>query len=158
MSMPDALLTPAGRTAVGFMSSEGIRAPSLHGPAWPSPYQTDIASARRESFASELSEARGILTAWLRDPRAVADDDVDPPSREALRQAIIFLDRVRVLLEVSEPMRLPLRGVSIGAGGAISIEFASGQHGEEFVFEPDGSAERRVFVDNSLRLRHPIKA
>lgn len=156
--MAEALLTSTGHAPQEFLSSEGIKTASMGGPAWPSAYGTDLATVHHETALEQVIAARATLMSWLKSPESLADDDTEMPSSVALRQAIAFLYRLQALSEASEPPRLPLRGVAIGAGGAISIEFASGRYAEEFVFEPDGSAERRAFVSNRLRLRHPVAA
>lgn len=143
----------------GYMSSEYIKPAAIVQPAaGSSPIGSDLKEAVIESLMAGLIQAENTLLDWFRDPAALADEDTDALSRDAIRNALTFTQRLKAsLAQLPEDGRpLPLRGVTVGTGGAISMEFAVGPVAMTYVFKADGSAERMVFVSNRLRQRDPI--
>lgn len=143
----------------GYLSSEYIKPAAIVQPAaGSSPNGSDLKEAVIQSLMAGLIQAENTLLNWFRDPAALADDDADALSRDTIRNALTFTQRLKASLsQLPEDGRpLPLRGVTVGTSGAISMEFAFGPVAVTYTFKSDGSAERMVFVSNRLRQRDPI--
>jgi hypothetical protein len=155
------MTAPASAIGVpgGYLSSEYIKPAAIVQPAaGSSPNRSDLKEAVIESLMTGLIQAENKLLDWFRDPSALADDDTDAPTRDTIRRALAFTQRLKSSLsQLPEDGRpLPLRGVTVGTGGAISMEFALGPVAMTYVVKADGSAERMVFVSNCLRQRDSI--
>lgn len=143
----------------GYLSSEYIKPAAIVQPAaGSSPNSSDLKEAVIQSLMAGLVQAENTLLDWFRDPSALDDDDTDALSRDTIRNALKFTQSLKASLsQLPEDGRpLPLRGVTVGTGGAISMEFAFGPVAMTYVFKADGSAERMVFVSNRLRERDSI--
>jgi hypothetical protein len=143
----------------GYLSSEYIKpAAIVQHAAGSSPNGSDLKEAVIQSLKAGFDQAENTLLEWFHDPSALDDDDTDALSRDTIRNALTFTNRLKASLsQLPEDGRpLPLRAVTVGTGGAISMEFALGPVAVTFVFKADGSAERMVFVSNRLRQRDPI--
>ena len=120
-------------------------------------HRTDPQQRVIESVMGGLKIWEDTLLDWLRDPAALADDDVEVPACETIRRAIDFVQQLKsALTQPLEGQPLPMRGVSIGTGGAISIDFGVRDVVVTFEFYPDGSAERHDFRLDRLVRRTPI--
>lgn len=142
-----------------YMSSGRIKlAANVQPASGASPHWSDAI----QQFIAGLGQFEDTLLAWLNDPSALADDETDPPSRETIKRAIDFTQRIQDAvtdrsLTVDTGFPRP-RGVSIGTGGSISLEFELGAIGHTVVFEPDGRAESMAFVANRLIRRDSLNA
>ncbi|MBK9187679.1 MAG: hypothetical protein IPM33_01870 [Phycisphaerales bacterium] len=143
----------------GYLSSEYIKpAAIVQFSAGTSPNGSDLNEAVINSLMEGLVQAENTLLDWFRDPSALDDDDTDSLSRDTIRNALTFTQRLKASLsqmpDYGHP--LPLRAVTVGTEGAISLEFASGTVAVTYVFKADGSTERMVFVSNRLLQRDLI--
>ena len=144
----------------GYLSSGYIKTAAILQPATgSSAHGSDLKEAVIKSWMTALTQAQDMLLDWFRDPAALADDDTDALSRDTVGHALTFTRRLKDSLshlpDNARPLPL-LRAVTVGTGGAISMEFAVGSVAMTYVFRADGSAERMIFVENRLHQRDPI--
>lgn len=144
----------------GYLSSEYIKpAAIVQLAAGSSPNGSDLKEAVIQSLMTGLVQAENTLLDWFRDPSSLDDDDTDALCRESIRGALTFTRQLKdSLSQWPDDGRLlpPLRAVTVGTGGTISMEFALGSVAFTYVFKADGSAERMIFVSNRLLQRDPI--
>lgn len=90
-----------------------------------------------------------ILLSWLRNPRQLADDGVEPPSSSVLRLALDFAEKFR-----DELFLAPDR-VSVDPNGGIVFEKLDGPVVHEIHIWDDGTVEYMRFNGSTLVLRKP---
>ncbi len=142
-----------------YLSSKGVTPTSWTPPAsGTSTTHSCSKDAAIESLTLGLSHTENTLLDWYRNPAILEDDDVDAPSQATIRLALNFTQRLRdSLLQLPEKCHaLPPRGVTVGFGGSIQLEFSSGSHAVTYSINPDGSVERLVFIANRLRRRDSV--
>lgn len=149
-----------GVSLADYLSSESIRPAAIVQPAaGPSPNRTDPRAIEVASWMQDFKRAENTLFGWLRDPSALEDDETNAPSRDTIRRALSLLRNLAAAME-QQPRdgRLPPppHAVTVGSGGAISLEFVRGQLAITFVVNPDASLERMYFLENRLRYRDSI--
>ncbi len=86
----------------------------------------------------------GSLVEWGRDPESLRDDDIDPPTVEALNVACYVAMRMR---DTGQPS--PLRVVPDGEGG-ISFERRTGPLFQSLDVHADGAVYLLTFQDCQL--------
>jgi len=120
-----------------------------------SPLGSEHDAAFVAALTADIDRAERRLLAWFRMTDAESDDFSDPPSRAAIWGAITFTQRLKETLEDPHQRRdlLPIRAVTVGSGGAISVECERGAVALTYTFEPDGSAECLRFESGKLRSR-----
>ena len=113
-----------------------------------------LLAARRHA----VEQIERDLMAWWKAPDQFADDETAPPSRLACQQALRFVRQLKADGMQSWPLLSHLRptGISVGSGGAVSVELAGGPLAMTFTFESDGSSEQFVFASGKLLARHQL--
>lgn len=105
-------------------------------------------------FEHGLALAEDRIRAWERNPAALAEEDLEPPSREAVSRAISVIDQLKTLvmdrIQPASSTLLNLKGVSLGTGGEISLELGAGPFAITYRIEPDGSLTAMHFKNHRL--------
>jgi hypothetical protein len=115
-------------------------------------------------FEQGIESIRARITEWSRNPTALTDDDIEPPSSKVFARAMEIVDVLKVQVEALKVQvrdRLPpqdatllnLKGVSVGYGGEISIELAGGRLEHTYRVDADGSFTEMFFRDHRLLIR-----
>lgn len=107
-------------------------------------------------FDQGLKRADERIRSWSRDGAALADEDLQAPSRDTIVRAIEIINQLKVLVmdRVAPATKtLPnLRGTSLGSGGEISLELGSGPFAVTYRIESDATVTELLFK-NSLLIR-----
>lgn len=105
-------------------------------------------------FDQGLKRADERIRAWARDAAALADEDLEPPSRETIVCAIEIVNQLKVLVmdrvAPATATLLNLKGASLGSGGEISLELGSGPFAVTYRIESDGTVTELFFKNNRL--------
>lgn len=111
-------------------------------------------------FDQGLKRAEERIRAWSRDAGALADEDLQAPSRDAMDRAIEVINLLKVLamdrVPPAQTTLLNLRGVSLGSGGEISLELGAGPLAVTYRVESDGAVTELHFMNNRLIRRDQI--
>ena len=160
LSSQGLLSSPEPLSSQGFLSTARVKAAPAHPRSTgASPSGSDLKEALINSLMVGLIQGENTLLDWYRDPSALAEEGCTVPTRDTIGRAIGFTQRLRrSLSELSDERPvLPLRGVTMGVGGGISMEFAHGPNAMTYFIKANGSAERMTFVSNRLRQRISVK-
>lgn len=103
---------------------------------------------RREGWQRVITDT---LLNWLRNPAALADDGVEPPSGTIIRLALDLAEKYRDLGIIAAPDR-----VVPDPNGGIVFEKTNGELLEAIHIWDDGTVEYMAFDGAHLRHRHLI--
>ncbi|MCW5777528.1 MAG: hypothetical protein KIS87_13910 [Phycisphaeraceae bacterium] len=105
-------------------------------------------------FEHGLTLAEDRIRAWERDPAALVEEDIEPPSRESVARALRVIDQLKTLVmdrvHPGSSILLNLKGVSLGTGGEICFELGAGPFAITYRIEPDGSLTAMHFKNHRL--------
>jgi len=91
---------------------------------------------------------------------ALADEDLEAPSRETIVRAIEIINQLKVLVmdrvAPATATLLNLKGASLGSGGEISLELGSGPFAVTYRIESDGTVTELFFKNSRLIRRDQI--
>lgn len=111
-------------------------------------------------FDQGLKRADERIRSWSRDGAALADEDLQAPSRDTIVRAIEIINQLKVLVmdrvAPATATLLNLRGTSLGSGGEISLELGSGPFAVTYRIESDATVTELIFKNNLLIQRSQI--
>jgi hypothetical protein len=120
----------------------------------PSPERSDPYMEWALRFDQGLKRVDQRIRDWSRDAAALADEELEAPSREAIVRAIEIINQLKLLvMDRAAPATatlLNLKGASLGSGGEISLELAAGPFAVTYRIESDGSVTKLFFNNNQL--------
>lgn len=126
----------------------------------PSPERSDPYMEWALCFDQGLRRVDQRIRDWSRDAAALADEDLEAPSRETIARALEIINQLKVLVmdrvAPSTATLLNLKGVSLGSGGEISLELGSGSFAVTYRIESDATVTELFFKNNRLIRRDQI--
>jgi len=127
----------------------------------PSLERTDPYMEWATRFDQGLRLADQRIREWSRDAAAIADEELQPPSRDTITRAIEIIHQLKVLVmdrvAPSTATLLNLKGASLGSGGEISLELGSGPFAVTYRIESDSTVTELFFKNNRLIRRAQIQ-
>lgn len=143
------------------MSSAGARVAMVpHVSGAPSSERSDPYMEWALRFDQDLMRAGERIRTWYRSSAQLADEDLEAPSRVAFSRAIEAISQLKTMVmdrvAPTTAKLLDLKGVSLGSGGEISFELASGPFAVTCRVESDGGITQMYFKNNQLFRREHI--
>ncbi len=142
------------------LSAASARVVMVQPACGPSPERSDPYMEWALRFDQGLKRVDQRIRDWSRDAAAIADEELEAPSRETIVRAIEIINQLKVLVmdrvAPATATLLNLKGASLGSGGEISLELGSGPFAVTYRIESDGTVTELFFKNSRLIRRDQI--